>query len=211
MSTSDSPQRKRKQARNGIVGSWPVIQISLCACPKGFNQVAVGKFFDLLQEVQSKFHFTPDKIFNCDETGMTTVPNKPSRIIAAKGKKQVGKLSYAEIGQLVTVELCMSASGNFVLPFFISPRCRMKPELLDKAPPGSQASAHPSGWMQSEIVVQWFDHFLQHANPSEASPVLLILDGHKTHTTNLEVINKAQEHHVTLLSPSSLQPPSATT
>jgi hypothetical protein len=75
----------------------------------------------------------------------------------------------------------------------------MKPELLDKAPPGSQAAAHPSGWMQTEIYAQWFDHFLKHANPSQASPVLLILDGHKTHTTNLEVINKAREHHVTLL------------
>ncbi len=166
---------------------------------QGFNSVVVGKFFDLLEELQSKLHFSPDRIFNVDETGITTVPNKPSRVIASKGKKQVGALSSAERGKLVTVEICMSASGNFIPPFFVFPRCRMKADLLDSAPPGSQAVAHPSGWMQSDIFEKWFDHFLQHTHPSAEAPVLLVLDGHKTHTSNLEVINKARQQHVSIL------------
>jgi DDE superfamily endonuclease len=166
---------------------------------QGFNEVAVGKFFDLLEDLQQKFRFTPDRIFNCDETGITTVPNKPSKVIAAKGKKQVGSLSSAERGQLVTVEICMSASGNFVPPFFVFPRCRMKPDLLDNGPPGSQGVAHPSGWMQSDIFLKWFEHFVHHTHPSAESRVLLVLDGHKTHTTNLDVINLAREQHVSLL------------
>ena len=166
---------------------------------QGFNKVAVGKFFDLLEELQDKYHFTPDRIFNCDETGITTVPNQPSRIIASKGKKQVGSLSSAERGQLLTVEICMSAAGNFVPPFFVFPRCRLKPDLLDSAPPGSQAVAHPSGWMQTELFTRWFDHFLQHAHPTAENPVLLILDGHKTHTSNWDVIDKAMKHNVSIL------------
>jgi len=168
---------------------------------QGFNKVVVGKFFDLLEELQNKFHFTPDRVFNCEETGITTVPNKPSRVLASKGKKQVGTLSSAERGTLVTVEVCMSASGNFIPPFLVFSRCRMKADLLDNAPPGCQAAAHPSGWMQSEIFEQWFDHFPQHTHPTADAPVLLILelDGHKTHTSNLAVINKARENHVSIL------------
>jgi len=164
-----------------------------------FNPVTVSKFFDLLEGEIDKHKFTPDRIYNVDETGVTTVPNKPSKIISLKGKKQVGTIASAERGQLVTVELCMSAAGHYVPPLFIFPRSRMKAELLDHSPPSSIAIPHKSGWVQTEVFVQWFKHFLTHTNPSAERPVLLIMDGHKTHTLNLEVINLAREHHVTLL------------
>ena len=78
---------------------------------RGFNQVSINKFFDLLEQLQDNHKFTPDRIFNVDETGITTVPNKPSTIIGTRGEKQVGALSSAERGQLVTIEICMSAAG----------------------------------------------------------------------------------------------------
>nr|XP_047124214.1 uncharacterized protein LOC124806949 [Hydra vulgaris] len=166
---------------------------------QGFNKVVVDQFFDLLTELQTKHHYSPDRVYNCDETGFTTVPNRPSKVIAARGKKQVGSLSSAERGQLVTVEICMSASGNFIPPMFVFPRCRMKPELLDAAPPGSIGVAHPSGWMQTDLFLKWFEHFVYHSHSCADSPVLLILDGHKTHTLNLDVINLAREKCVSLL------------
>ena len=148
---------------------------------RAFNEVSVSAFFDILEKLQDEKKFTPDRIFNVDETGIYTVPNKPSRIIAPKGKKQVGCLSSAERGQLVTAKICMSAAGEFVPPRFIFPRKRKKDELMNNAPPGAIAVPHDSGWMQSELFVKWFQHFMQHANPSRGRPVLLILDGHKTY------------------------------
>jgi len=82
---------------------------------------------------------------------------------------------------------------------FVFPRVRMRVELMDRTPPGSVAVPHKSGWMQTEVFVQWFKHFIEHAHPTAERPVLLLLDGHKTHTMNLEVINLAREKHVTLL------------
>jgi hypothetical protein len=201
---SDEKQEAGTEWYRGFMSRHPQLSLRMpeptsAARAQGFNEVAVGKFFDLLQDLQQKLHFTPDRIYNCDETGITTVPNKPSKVIAAKGKKQVGSLSSAERGQLVTVEICMSASGNFVPPLFVFPRCRMKPDLMDNAPPGSQGVAHPSGWMQSDIFLKWFEHFVRQTHPSAETPVLLILDGHKTHTTNLDVINMAREQHVSIL------------
>ncbi|XP_004209959.1 uncharacterized protein LOC101236424 [Hydra vulgaris] len=138
-------------------------------------------------------------IYNIDETGITTVPNKPSNVNAICGKKQVGCLTSAEHGQLVTVEIWMSASGNFVPPLFVFPRVHMKYELMDAAPPSLIAVCHPSGWMQSNTFVTWFMHFVKYVSPTKHEPVLLKLDGHKTHTSSLKVINLACQNNVILL------------
>lgn len=51
-------------------------------------------------------------------------------------------------------------------------------------PPGSIGKVHPSGWIQSNLFTEWFKHFIEKTNPNEASPVLLICDGHYSHTRN---------------------------
>ena len=48
-----------------------------------------------------EFKFTPNNIYNVDETGVTTVQGRPSKVLATKGKRQVGTLVSAERGQLV--------------------------------------------------------------------------------------------------------------
>ncbi|XP_031328936.1 uncharacterized protein LOC116159965 [Photinus pyralis] len=165
-----------------------------------FNRTSVQKFFECLINVYDRYKFPAGRIFNCDETGLTTVGKKShSKIIAKRGRRQVGAISSAERGQLITAELCFSAAGNYVPPLLIFPRQRMKPELLDGAPPGTIAACHSSGWMQSEIFVQWLRHFINHTKPTENDPVLLLLDGHASHTKNLEAIKLARESHVVLL------------
>ncbi|KAK9754378.1 hypothetical protein QE152_g1380 [Popillia japonica] len=66
------------------------------------------------------------RIYNVDETGIMTVPKKRSKCLSLRGKRQVGCLSSAERGVLVSVEICMSASGAFMPPSFIFPRARAK-------------------------------------------------------------------------------------
>jgi len=166
---------------------------------RGFNKVSVGKFFDLLETVFDKHHFAPNNIYNVDETGMTTVQGKGSKILALKGRRQVGCLTSAERGQLVTMVACMSVTGAFVPPLFIFPRVRMKQELMDGAPPGSVSACHPSGWMQLEIFSTWFDHFVKFSGATLSNPVLLILDGHATHVRNIDVINKARDSGVVII------------
>ena len=130
---------------------------------------------------------------------MHKVQSKPSKVFALKGRKQVGSLTSAERGLLSTAVIYASAGGNFVPPMIIFPRKRMKVELQDVAPPGTTFECHSSGWMQLEIFSKWFEHFLQHAKPTLNDPVLLVLDGHMTHTRNLEFINNARKNFVTVL------------
>ncbi|KAJ8921728.1 hypothetical protein NQ315_010638 [Exocentrus adspersus] len=161
----------------------------------------------LLGELMDKYKFSPSRIYNCDETGISTVPSKPSKILSLKGKKQVGVLSSAERGTLVTAEICFKAIGSYIPPLLICPRVRRNPLFEVGLPPESIVEYHSSGWMQSSIFAPtWFNHFLKYAKSSADDSVLLILDGHATHTKNLTVVEMARETTSCFATSHRLQP-----
>lgn len=164
-----------------------------------FNKVNVSNFFNLLGGLYDQHKFTPDRIYNTDESGISAISKNTSKILALKGKKQVGSLSSAERGKTVSVEFCMSAAGGFMPPMLVYPRQRMKPELLSNCSPGMWAECHISGWMQKPIFEKWFDKFIEHSKATKDKPVLLLLDGHSTHIQSLYIIDKARENGVTIL------------
>ena len=82
---------------------------------------------------------------------------------------------------------------------FIFPRTNMSAQLVRGAPPGSISACHPSGWIQSNLFKQLFEHFIAKTNPTEESPVLLVMDGQYSHTRNIEVIDLARGNHIHLV------------
>lgn len=169
----------------------------------GFNKEKVNRFYDALESVLIKDNvqiIPPSNIFNVDESGFT-VCHKPHKIVCRKGKKSVGSLTSAERGKTITAVCCVNACGTFIPPMLIFPRARFKPELIDKAPPGSIGGASKTGWINEELFSVWFDHFLHCVQAkSRPDPVLLILDGHSSHTKNLNVILKAKDNNCIILS-----------
>lgn len=166
---------------------------------KGFTKEKVQHFFKILQDEMDKKNFPPARIFNVDETGLTVVQSKVPSVLALKGKRQVAAISSVERGSLVTAVTCMGASGIFVPPMLIFPRKNWTARLMTGAPAGCIGACHPSGWIQSYLFTDWFKHFIKHTRPSEESPVLLILDGHYSHSRNLDVLNLARENHVSIV------------
>ena len=134
-----------------------------------------------------------------DETKVTTVQGRQPKILALKGKKQVGAFTSAEKGQLHTVEICINAVGNYIPPMIIFPRIRRKEELMNGAPPGCIDGCTPNGWMTKDVFLVWFQHFVKASGASKQNRVLLILDGHMTHTKNLEVIELARDNGVSII------------
>jgi len=65
--------------------------------------------------------------------------------------------------------------------------------------PGSIHACHPSGWIESEIFSHWFLHFIKHTKLTKEDPVILVLDGHYSHTRNLEVSTLVRENHVDII------------
>jgi hypothetical protein len=127
------------------------------------------------------------------------VQHEHTKILGLKGKRQITSLQSAERGSPVTVGTCMNPTGHLIPPLLAFPRKNMKQELMNGTPPGSIRACHPSGWIQSEIFCQWFHHFIKHTKPIKDDPVILVLDGHYSHTRNLEVITLARENHVDII------------
>lgn len=149
---------------------------SLSRCTS-FNRTNVTTFFNNLESVLKRDKFEPHQIWNIDETGLTTV-HKPPKVLAAKGVKQVGNVTSAERGTLVTLCCGVSAGGTFIPPFFVFPRVNFKDYMLSGAFPGSVGVAHPSGWMSAENFVVFLDHFIKHTGCSMENKILLLMDNH---------------------------------
>ncbi|KAL1279368.1 hypothetical protein QQF64_026041 [Cirrhinus molitorella] len=90
-----------------------------------FNRHNVGEFFDNLSKVMDRYKFPPHMIYNMDETGVTTVQT-PRQVVTEKGKKQVGSVTSAERGELITLACAANATGNAIPPMFIFPRMCFK-------------------------------------------------------------------------------------
>lgn len=86
--------------------------------------------------------FTPDRIFNCDETGVTTV-QQPRKQIAEKGTKRVGSVVSQERGSLVTDCCAVYAIGNAIPPFCVFPGVKPQNIWREMLPGGSKAEGHP--------------------------------------------------------------------
>ncbi len=83
-----------------------------------FNRHNGNIFWDKLNKANG---FWPEAIYNVDETGITTV-QKPSRIVAEKGVKQVGSVVSQEWSELVTLCCGVKPIGDTVPPCFVFPR-----------------------------------------------------------------------------------------
>ncbi|XP_038121749.1 uncharacterized protein LOC119770602 [Culex quinquefasciatus] len=85
---------------------------------QGFNKVAVDQFYDIVEAALSTGKFRkPSQFKNVDETCVVTVQSKRSKILALKGRRQVGAITSAERGVLSTACISSSACGQYL------PRC----------------------------------------------------------------------------------------
>jgi hypothetical protein len=165
----------------------------------GFNRQQINLFFDNLQAAYDKYKFSPNAIFNMDETGLQTVPAKLPKIVSDRGQKEVAKNVSAEQGQTVTVVCCLNASGGYIPPFFIYKRKRENALLIKDGPSGCQMAVTDKGYIDTPTFIKWLDHFAKHSNANKGAPALLILDNHASHV-NFEAIQHAESLGVVMIS-----------
>ena len=164
----------------------------------GFNRPAVDNFFCKLKEALLRDGtISPQNISNLDETGISTVV-KPSKILAKKGVKQIGRISSAERGVSMTMCCCINAIGNALPPVYIFPRVHFKNYMLKDAPAGSLGLAYPSGWMTGDLFAETLGHFIKFMKISKSNPGLLLMDNHISHLS-IEAIDIAKENGLCLL------------
>ena len=134
-----------------------------------------------------------------DETKITTVHNPP-KVVGDKRVKQLGQVTSAERGQLVTGVCCVNFSGAHIPPTFIWPRKtdRNTEAYMRGTPTNLLGLVHESGWMTAQSFEVWMGHFIKHAKPSKDDPVLLLLDNHNSHLS-YKAIAEAKNAGVVML------------
>lgn len=55
---------------------------------------------------------------------------------------------------------------------------------------------HPSGWIQSDMFIDWFRHFIRYVKPTSGDPIILVLDSHSSRVHNIEIVALGRESHV---------------
>lgn len=164
-----------------------------------FNKETVTKFYDNLENAIKRNPAFSDgcRIFNLDETGTTTV-QKPHKVIALKGHRNLCKVTSGEKGVLCTTCCIISAGGQALPPVIIFPRKKVNPRMGIGTPPGTLILAAQSGWMNSDLFVDVMKHYIKHSGSSLENPSILIMDNHESHLS-IESLDLAKASGVIVL------------
>lgn len=163
-----------------------------------FNRTNVELFFNLYDKATQNITFEAHRIWNMDETGLTTV-HKPDRVIAGCGRKQVGQITSAEHGTVVSMALAVNAAGMRAPPYLIFPRVRFQPHFLNTGPDPCWGGANPSGYMNSDNFLDFMQKLQKYTNCSIDNPILMLLDNHVSHYC-LEMLKFCRSNGIHMLS-----------
>ncbi|XP_050304919.1 uncharacterized protein LOC126742315 [Anthonomus grandis grandis] len=164
----------------------------------GMSRETVNIYFLDIQRIMTEHNFydKPGHIFNTDETGLQ-LNTRAGQVLAEQGSKCVPSLSPGKKGETISVMACCSAEGTFIPPYYIFKGKNKKEDWHEGMPPGSTIRmSEKSAYVNSEIFLEWLrTHFLPR-KPS--GKTLLIVDGHTSHTTNLDLLEFAEQNDIIL-------------
>ena len=93
----------------------------------------------------------------------------------------------------------VSAAGVYIPPMIIFKRKKFHADLKIGAPPASIVTISDTGYINKELFFEWLQHFQKHANCNIDNKVLLLLDGHTTHSKNLQACEFARKNGIIML------------
>ena len=135
---------------------------------------------------------SPNRIFNADETVFTFVPVS-KRVLTPTGMKHVYNMCNNTKTQ-ITVLACASAAGEYVHPLLVLPRKRMPTINFLAGFKEAYAQLSSNGW----VIVTIFQTFLKVIFipfvSDKPKPVVLIVDGHKSHNSDIGTLERCEEH-----------------
>lgn len=178
------------------------VQNLTTARAKGISQEIVDGYFELLERKMKELNINGDRtrIFNCDETGLTTNP-KSSRFFVKKGAL-AQQLTPSEGKTMYTVLFACNATGDFVPPYIIykGTATQLHDTWVTGGPDDAAYNTTKSGWMEDYAFKAWlsdvFCPFILVRNVK--TPVLLIFDGHNSHIT-YSMLQVAKERGVEIV------------
>ena len=164
------------------------------------NSTTVEEYFVDLQKLLTKLKLfnKPAQIFSMDETGIQ-MEHVPTNVVARKGSKIVpGRVSNNR--ENITVIACVNALGTAMPPMVIAKGKTYKSLLnfvTSDAPQGTIFTYSEKAWTDGSLGTEWFRNiFLK--NCGSERPILLVLDGHRSHET-LDILELAVGENIEIL------------
>ena len=161
-----------------------------------FNKTNVDLFFKVYTEAMDKYSFAPDRIFNLDESSLTTVM-KPVKVVCEKGKPVASQISR-DRGASMTFIGIINAAGTFIPPVFIIPQKRWNESFMRGTIYGFKGLLHQNGWMNSELFLETLQHIQRKTYCSPDNKVLLIMDNAECHM-NIHAVQFAFENDIVIV------------
>ena len=161
-----------------------------------FNRVNVENFFNAYTEALSQYNFSPDRIYNMDESSLSTVM-KLCRVVCEKGRPVASQIP-GERGKHMTFVGFVNAAGHYIPPVFIVARRRMNAEFLRGTIDGSTVLVQQKGWMTHEVFKETLQHFHEKTRCSVDDKVLLIMDNAECHMT-IHAVEYAIQHGIVIV------------
>lgn len=126
----------------------------------------------------------PSRIFNADEASVQLCP-KSSKVIGMRGMRNCYEISPGDEKSNLTFLATISATGEIACPTVLYPYIRLPKDIKESFPDDFCLLKNESGWMTSDtftsFITDFFDPWLIKKNIQK--PVLLFLDGHRSHMT----------------------------
>ena len=143
-------------------------------------------------------HNHPERIYNVDESGVST-EHSPPKIVCAKEAAAQSVTSPKTYN--VTISGGGSALGNHIPPYYVFQSKRWSNELLDGAAAGSDGEMSRKGWSNSAVFYNYLEHhFVTYTSITDTQgdqKTLILYDGHKSHE-QLTLTDWAKKHNVIL-------------
>lgn len=158
----------------------------------------IKQYFDMLEEylVKLDIKYSPDRIWNLDESSFSKDPEK-TKIIGAKGFASTRTI--ASTGkENVTVLFTVNAAGEKLPPLIIHRGKNVWDQWMSQnAYEGTCYAATDNGWIDAKVFEKYMlGTVLPHV--SKESPCLIIYDGHSTHI-QLHLLEKAKDLGVEII------------
>ena len=157
----------------------------------------VYNFYDMLTNLMTELDLfdKPAHIYNCDETAFPLDPTQ-TNLIGSKGLKTIRVTAGANRENYTVLATC-SAAGRALDPLFIFESQDQHGKLQTsmygtKALPNTLYGTSKNGWINAKIFYQWLEYFIEMVTER---PILLILDGHSSHT-DFHVVELANANEI---------------
>ena len=154
-------------------------------------------FYDILRQEMARLEIMerPECIWNLDETGFPLDPSK-AKTIGTKGAKTVRVTSGSSRENISVLATCC-ADGTSLDPLIIFKGKNMQSSWVGtEALPETQYAVSESGWMTRVIFEDFFKRFVE--KTKDIRPILLILDGHLSHTS-LATVELAKQENISII------------